>query len=98
MMDKAVVPQIDRSPAAAYSESHEAIPETQTMEQSELEALASRIDQLIERNRQLAAENARLRQAQEEWQQERVQLMQKNDMARHRIEAMISRLRSLEHH
>lgn len=68
------------------------------MEQSELEALASRIDQLIERNRQLSAENARLRQAQEEWQQERVQLMQKNDMARHRIEAMITRLRSLEHH
>lgn len=68
------------------------------MEQSELEALAARVDQLIERNRQLAAENARLRQAQEEWQQERAQLMQKNDMARHRIEAMISRLRSLEHH
>ncbi|TDT40159.1 cell division protein ZapB [Halospina denitrificans] len=68
------------------------------MEQSELEALAARIDQLIERNRQLSAENARLRQAQEEWQQERVQLMQKNDMARHRIEAMITRLRSLEHH
>lgn len=68
------------------------------MEQSELEALASRIDQLIERNRQLAAENTRLRQAQEDWQQERVQLMQKNDMARNRIEAMISRLRSLEHH
>ncbi|MFO7787791.1 MAG: TIGR02449 family protein [Halospina sp.] len=68
------------------------------MEQAELEALAARIERLIERNRQLEAENARLRQAQEDWQQERVQLMQKNDMARHRIEAMISRLRSLEHH
>lgn len=68
------------------------------MEQSELEALARRIDQLIERNQQLAAENARLHQAQEDWQRERVRLMQKNDMARHRIEAMISRLRSLEHH
>ncbi|KAA8983608.1 MULTISPECIES: TIGR02449 family protein [Gammaproteobacteria] len=68
------------------------------MDQAELEALAARIERLIERNRQLEAENARLRQAQEDWQQERVQLMQKNDMARHRIEAMISRLRSLEHH
>lgn len=68
------------------------------MEQAELEALAARIERLIERNRQLEAENARLRQAQEDWQQERVQLMQKNDMARHRIEAMITRLRSLEHH
>ncbi|MGM0451481.1 MAG: TIGR02449 family protein [Pseudomonadota bacterium] len=68
------------------------------MDQAELEALAARIERLIERNRQLEADNARLRQAQEDWQQERVQLMQKNDMARHRIEAMISRLRSLEHH
>lgn len=68
------------------------------MDQAELEALAARIERLIERNRQLEAENTRLRQAQEDWQQERVQLMQKNDMARHRIEAMISRLRSLEHH
>lgn len=68
------------------------------MDQAELEALAARIERLIERNRQLEAENARLRHAQEDWQQERVQLMQKNDMARHRIEAMISRLRSLEHH
>ena len=68
------------------------------MDQADLEALAARIERLIERNRQLEADNARLRQAQEDWQQERVQLMQKNDMARHRIEAMISRLRSLEHH
>lgn len=68
------------------------------MDQAELEALAARIERLIERNRHLEADNARLRQAQEDWQQERVQLMQKNDMARHRIEAMISRLRSLEHH
>lgn len=74
------------------------VAERRTMEQAELEALAARIERLIERNRQLEAENSRLRQAQEDWQQERVQLMQKNDMARHRIEAMISRLRSLEHH
>lgn len=68
------------------------------MEQSELEALAAKVDRVIERNRQLEAENARLRQAQEDWQQERMQLMQKNDMARNKIEAMISRLRALEHH
>ncbi len=68
------------------------------MDQSELEALAAKVDRVIERNRQLEAENARLRQAQEDWQQERMQLMQKNDMARNKIEAMISRLRALEHH
>jgi len=68
------------------------------MDQAELEALAAKVDRVIERNRQLEAENARLRQAQEDWQQERMQLMQKNDMARNKIEAMISRLRALEHH
>ncbi len=68
------------------------------MEQTELEALAAKVDRVIERNRQLEAENVRLRQAQEDWQQERMQLMQKNDMARNKIEAMISRLRALEHH
>ena len=68
------------------------------MDQSELEALSARLDRLIERTQRLEAENARLRQAQEDWQQERVQLMQKNDLARHKIEAMISRLRALEHH
>lgn len=68
------------------------------MDQSELEALAAKLERLIERNQRLEAENARLRQAQDDWQQERVQLMQKNDLARHKIEAMISRLRALEHH
>ena len=68
------------------------------MDQSELEALSAKLDRLIERVQKLEAENARLRHAQEDWQQERVQLMQKNDLARHKIEAMISRLRALEHH
>lgn len=68
------------------------------MDQSELEALSAKLDRLIERVQKLEAENVRLRHAQEDWQQERVQLMQKNDLARHKIEAMISRLRALEHH
>lgn len=68
------------------------------MDQSQLEQLSRKLDRLIERNRALESENRRLRQVQEDWQQERIQLMQKNDLARHKVEAMISRLRALEHH
>lgn len=68
------------------------------MEQSELEALASKLDRLIEHCRKLEAENSGLRQAQDDWQKERVHLMQKNDLARNKIEAMIGRLRALEQH
>jgi cell division protein ZapB len=68
------------------------------MEQSELEALATKLDKLIERCHKLETENAGLRQIQDDWQKERAQLMQKNDLARNKIEAMIGRLRALEQH
>lgn len=68
------------------------------MDHARLQQLSDKLDQLINRNRQLEAENTRLRQLQEDWQQERIQLMQKNDHARHKVEAMISRLRALEQH
>lgn len=68
------------------------------MEQSELEALAAKLDKLIERCHKLETEAAGFRQLQEDWQKERAQLMQKNDLARNKIEAMIGRLRALEQH
>lgn len=68
------------------------------MEQSELEALARKLDRLIERCHKLETENTGFRQLQEDWQKERAQLMQKNDLARHKIEAMIGRLKALEQH
>jgi len=68
------------------------------MDQSQLQQLSEKLDQLITRSRKLEAENEHLRQVQEDWQQERIQLMQKNDLARNKVEAMISRLRALEQH
>lgn len=68
------------------------------MEQSELESLSAKLDRLIERCQKLETENVALRQVQDDWQKERSQLMQRNDLARNKIEAMIGRLRALEQH
>lgn len=68
------------------------------MEQSELQAMAEKLDRLIERCRKLEQDNAAMRELQDEWNRERAQLLQRNDQARNRIEAMIGRLRALEHH
>lgn len=68
------------------------------MEQSEVQALADKLDKLIEHCQKLERDNAGLRQLQDDWSRERSQLMQKNDLAKNKIEAMIGRLRALEHH
>ncbi len=66
------------------------------MEVSQLQQLSDKIDRLINKCKQLEADNHALRELQEDWQQERMQLLQKNDLARSKIEAMISRLKALE--
>ena len=63
-----------------------------------LRALAARIDALVERVHQLDAENRNLRQQHEQAAGERSQLLAKNEEARSRVEAMITRLKSLEQH
>ncbi len=68
------------------------------MDQSELQALADKLDRLVERCRQLEHDNAAMRQLQDDWNRERGQLIQKNDLAKNKIEAMIGRLRALEQH
>ncbi|MDX1756851.1 MAG: TIGR02449 family protein [Marinobacter sp.] len=68
------------------------------MDQSELQALADKLDRLIERCQKLEQDNATLRQLQDDWNRERAQLIQKNDLAKNKIEAMIGRLRALEQH
>ena len=58
-------------------------------------ALDDRIDRIIDRNRTLASENKALREAQRNWSVERADLVRRNELAKTRIEAMISRLKSL---
>ena len=63
---------------------------------AQMQQLASRIDKLLDLTRRLADENRSLRQGQEQWVTERAQLLNKNELARSRVEAMINRLKSLE--
>ena len=66
--------------------------------QTELQALAAKLNQLVEVARKLDAENRTLKSVQAELLDERAALSGKNDQARARIEAMISRLKAMEQH
>ncbi len=64
--------------------------------EDDLRQLEGRIDELIETVSALKSENTSLRQQKDKLMTERSQLIEKTEMARSRVEAMISRLRSLE--
>jgi cell division protein ZapB len=63
---------------------------------SALAEISSRVDRLVEMCRRLSEENRSLRQSQEQLANERASLIARNEQARTRVEAMISRLKSLE--
>lgn len=65
------------------------------MKNNLLARVDSQLDKLIELCDKLARENDVLRAREESWQQERARLVEKNDIARTRVEAMIVRLKSL---
>lgn len=66
------------------------------MDELTLEALSEKVDCLVKYCAQLQTDNHALKQLQDDWHKERSQLMQKNDLARNKIEAMIGRLKALE--
>ncbi len=59
-------------------------------------ALETKLDKLILHCNRLQQENAELRNREIEWQRERVRLIEKNELARSRVEAMITHLRNLD--
>jgi cell division protein ZapB len=59
-------------------------------------ALETRLDKLILHCNRLQQENAELKARESEWQRERVRLIEKNELARSRVEAMITHLRNLD--
>lgn len=65
---------------------------------AQIRALATRVEALVERTQRLTDENRSLRHQQEQLIGERSQLLTKNEQARSRVEAMITRLKSLEQH
>ena len=63
----------------------------------ELKQLERRLDELVALVTQLQEENRALRQRQESMMTERATLLQKNEQVRARVEAMIGRLKAMEH-
>lgn len=66
------------------------------MEDVDLQALAAKLDLLIQRVEQLKTHNRLLLASEKAWREERSQLIEKSEMARHKVESMISRLKALE--
>lgn len=66
------------------------------MANNALKMLESRIDQLIELCGELNRENQKLKAENYNWRREREDLIDKNEQARQRVEAMLTRLRSTE--
>lgn len=66
--------------------------------ESDLQKLENQIDSLIDTVGQLKQENTHLRHQQDSLVSERSQLIEKTELARKRVEAMITRLKSLELH
>ena len=59
-------------------------------------SLETKLDLLILLTSRLQQENAELKAREITWLQERVRLIEKNDLARSRVEAMITHLKSLD--
>jgi cell division protein ZapB len=66
------------------------------MSAEQFRALEHQVDQLIYRCHQLEQENRGLRSQENTWRKERTRLIEKNELARTRVEAMIHRLKALE--
>jgi cell division protein ZapB len=67
------------------------------MSAPDLDALEYKIEELIKLCELLARENRALRSQQHNWATERARLIEKNELAKSRVESMITRLKSLEH-
>jgi cell division protein ZapB len=63
----------------------------------ELQQLEKRFEELLVLITQLKEENRALRQRQDALMNERAGLLQKNEQVRARVEAMIGRLKAMEH-
>lgn len=59
-------------------------------------SLETKLDRLILLCNRLQQENAQLKAREGEWQRERERLIEKNELARSRVEAMITHLKSLD--
>lgn len=66
------------------------------MDETSIAALESGIDKLLSHCETLVRENRALREERAVWMAERTKLVERNELAKNKIDAMISRLRSLD--
>jgi len=66
------------------------------MEELDLKKLETRVDELIKAVERLQQENKTLRNSQTHLMTERTELIEKTELARTKVEAMIKRLKALE--
>jgi cell division protein ZapB len=66
------------------------------MAENQLRELEKKIDELISLCRELNRENQALKADSSGWHQEKQDLIEKNELARNKVEAMIQRLRAME--
>jgi cell division protein ZapB len=66
------------------------------MDKTPIQQLEQQVDQLLRAGRRLREENLLLRSQQAAWLSERAQLIEKTDIARGRIEKMVTRLKQLD--
>ncbi|MEM7098947.1 MAG: TIGR02449 family protein [Pseudomonadota bacterium] len=62
----------------------------------QLNQLESQVDELLVLTQVLSKENKALRAQQQNWSTERAKLIEKNELAKNRVESMITRLKALE--
>ena len=61
-----------------------------------LSVLEQQVDELLSLTQVLSKENKALRVQQQNWSTERAKLIEKNELAKSRVESMITRLKALE--
>jgi len=66
------------------------------MEDADLQKLTAKFEQLLQRLEQLKAHNRLLLANEKGWREERALLIEKNELARQKVESMILRLKALE--
>ena len=66
------------------------------MADNQIKDLENKIDELISLCKELNRENRTLKADNAGWREERKDLMDKNELARSKVEAMIERLRTME--
>ncbi len=66
------------------------------MSDNKLHQLSLKLKQLVAHCEQLHRENDSLQQKEQQWLHERARLMEKNELARSRVESMIKHLKNLK--